>query len=194
MLDEPVCVFTHSEEIGFFLRRLYFPAAVRTFTVHQLGFGKEGFAGRTVHSLVISLVNVALVVHVFEHLLYLGLMVLVRGPDEFVIGRVHQVPDLTDLPCHVIYKFLRGNAGFRRFQFNLLSMLIRSGLEKHIISLKSFVAGNAVRQYDLIGIADVGFSGCISDGSGHVIFFSVHLFTSFFLILCVNTSFYQIIT
>ena len=55
-------------------------------------------------------------------------------------------------------------------------MLISTCLEKYIITLKSLVTGDAVRQNNFIGIADMRFSGCISDGCGHIKFLFVHLF------------------
>ena len=36
ILNQTVCIFAHSEEISLFLRRLYFPSAVGTLSVHQL--------------------------------------------------------------------------------------------------------------------------------------------------------------
>ena len=62
MLDQTIRVFAHLKEVRFFLCRLHFAAAVRTLAVHQLGLGKEGLAGRAVHSLVISFVNIPLVI------------------------------------------------------------------------------------------------------------------------------------
>ena len=48
MFDQPVRIFAHLKEICLFLRRFHFPAAVRTFPVHQLRLRPERFAGRTV--------------------------------------------------------------------------------------------------------------------------------------------------
>ena len=93
MLDQTVCIFAHLEEISLFLRRLYLTSAVRAFAVYQLGLGPEGLAGSTVQSLIRALVNIALVVQLFEDLLYLLLMILISGTDEFVIGSIHQIPD-----------------------------------------------------------------------------------------------------
>ena len=89
VVDQPIRVLTHTEEIRLFLGRLHLAAAVRALAVHQLGRGPEGLAGRAVQALVGSLVNVALLVKLLENLLYLLLVIIVRGADELVIGSVH---------------------------------------------------------------------------------------------------------
>ena len=66
MLNQAIRIFAHLEEVGFFLRGLYFSAAVRTLAVYQLGFGEEGFAGGAIHAFVIALVDITLVVQFLE--------------------------------------------------------------------------------------------------------------------------------
>ena len=75
MLDQTVCIFAHFEEICLLLRRLYLTSAVRAFAVHQLRLRPEGLARRTVQSLVRALVNIPLIIQLFENLLYLLLMI-----------------------------------------------------------------------------------------------------------------------
>ena len=60
MLNQAICIFTHFEEICFLFCRLYFPSAVRTFSVYQLGLCKERLTRCAVHSFIISFVNVSL--------------------------------------------------------------------------------------------------------------------------------------
>ena len=55
--------------------RLHLAAAVRAFAVYQLGLGKEGLTGCTVKSLIVALVNIALIIQFLENLLYLLLMI-----------------------------------------------------------------------------------------------------------------------
>ena len=179
MLDQTVSIFAHLEEISLFLCRLYFTSAVRAFSIYQLGRGPEGLTGSTVHSFIGTFVNISLVVHIFEDFLYLFLMIFISGADEFVIRSIHQIPDLFNLICGIVNEFLRSDASFFCFQLNLLAMLIGSGLEKYIVTLKSLITGNAVCQYNFIGISDVRFSGCIGNGCGHIKLFLFHL-----LILC----------
>ena len=62
MLDQTVRILAHLEEIRLLLRRLNLASAVRTLAVHQLRLCEEGLAGRTIHPLIIPLVNVSLVI------------------------------------------------------------------------------------------------------------------------------------
>ena len=155
VLDQTIRIFAHFEEICFLFRRLHLAPAVRTFPVHKLGLREERLARRTVHSFIMPLVNVSLFIQLFENLLHLLLMILVRRADEFVIRRVHQIPDALDLRGYIIYKFLWRDARLLRFQFNLLAVLICSCLEEHIVSLTPLIARDRVRQHDLVSVADM---------------------------------------
>ena len=37
-------------------------------------------------------------------------MVIICGTDEFIIGSVHEIPDLLDLTCNVVNELLRSYA------------------------------------------------------------------------------------
>ena len=178
VLDEAVCVFAHTEEISLFSCRLYLSAAVRAFTVHQLRLCEKGLAGRTVHALIIALVNIAFVVQFFEDLLYLFLMIIVRGADEFIIGSIHQIPDPLDLACRIIHKLLGCHACGLCLQLDLLAVLVGSCLEKYVIALLSLESGNAVCQHNLVGIANVRLAGRIGNGGGHIKLLLIHVHLS----------------
>ena len=174
MLDQPVRIFAHFKEICLLLRRLHLPAAVWAFAIHKLGFRPEGLAGGTVKTLVGSLVNISLIVESLKNLLHLLFMVAVRCPDKFVIGNLQQIAELSDHARHIVHKLLGRNSGLLRFQLDLLSMLVGSRLEEHVISLCSFVPCDAVRQHDLIVVADMRLARCIGDRSRNVILFFAH--------------------
>ena len=148
-------IFTHSEEIRLFLRRSYRTAAVRTFSIYQLRLGKERLAGCAIQPFIISLINISLVIKLFKDLLNLFFMVVIRGPDKLIIRSLHQIPDILDLTGYLIYKLLAADASFLCLQFNLLSVLIRSCLEKHIIPLLPLKPGNTIRQNRLISISNM---------------------------------------
>ena len=158
MLNQPVRIFAHFEEIGLFLGGLYFSAAVRALAVYQLGFGPEGLAGGTVKAFVMSFVNIPLIIQAFENLLYLLYMILICGTDKFIIGGSHEIPQALHLPCHAVHIILRRHTGFLGLQLDLLPMLVRSCLEKYIVTVFSFKSGNAVRQHGLIGVSNVRFA------------------------------------
>ena len=97
-------------------------------------------------------------------------MEIIRGPDEEVIGRVHEVPDPADLAGCPVDKFLRTHAGCIGAVLNLLSVLIRTGLKLNLISFLAFPSRDRIRKYDLISVADMRFPGCIGNRSRYVVF------------------------
>ena len=107
MLDQLVRIFAHLEEIGFFLSRFHFSAAIRALAVHQLGFCPERFTRCAVHAFVIAFVNISLVIQLPEDLLYLSLMIVIRRTDKFIIGSIQRITDPADLTRHMIHKLLR---------------------------------------------------------------------------------------
>ena len=175
MFDQPVCIFAHFKEIRFFLCGYAGTSAVRTFAVHQLRFCKEGFTGSTVHSFIMSLVNISFGIHFFEDFLYLFFVICISGTNKFIIGSIHEIPDPFDLTGYIIYKFLRRNSCFRSLQLNLLSMLIGSCLEENIITLLSLISGNGICQNNFVSITDMRLAGSISNGSGNIIFLLFHV-------------------
>ena len=128
-----------------------------------------------------SFVDISLIVQLFENLLYLFFMIIICGTDKFVIRCIHQIPDSLDLCGYVVYIFLRCDACFFGFQLDLLTVLIRTGLEEYIVSLLSFEAGDTVCQYNLVGITDMGFAGCVGNRRCHIKFFFCHCLFLLFL-------------
>ena len=177
VVDQPVCVAAHPEEISRLGGGLDITAVQRAFAVHQLGFGVEGLALLAVHTLVFAQIDIALVVHFPENLLDLLFVILVRRPDEVIIGRIHQVPDPPDLARGPVHIFLRRHTGRLGPVLNLLAVLVRTCLEMHVEAFQPLVARDRVRENDLVRVADMRLSGCVGDRRRDVIRFSVsHVF------------------
>ena len=175
MINQSLRIFAKSQEIRFLSGGLTLSAAVRAFAVHQLGRRKEGFARRTIHSFIISLVDIPLIVKLLKYLLNLSLMVFVGCPDELIIRRIHQIPYFFDLPCHMIHEFLRTDSGLPCLRLDLLTMLVGSCLKEHIVSLQPLESGNTVCKHNLIRIADMGLAGRIGNGCCDIIWLSAFL-------------------
>ena len=45
-------------------------------------------------------------------------------------------------------------------------MFIGSCLKEYVIALLTFVAGDGIGKDDFVGVADMGFAGCVGDGTG----------------------------
>ena len=85
-------------------------------------------------------------------------MIGIRCPDETVIGSIHQIPDALHFRRSSVDEFLRGDSGRIGPVLDLLSMFIGSCLETDVIALQPAESRDGVCQYDLVGIADVGFA------------------------------------
>ena len=48
-------------------------------------------------------------------------------------------------------------------------MFVGSCLEEYVIALLTFVAGYGIGKDDFVGVADMGFAGCVGDGGGDVV-------------------------
>ncbi len=169
VVDQAVRIFAHFEEIRFFLLQGNRASAVRAFSVDKLSFRKEGFAGSAVPARILALIDVALVVHLFEHVLDLFLMIVVRRADEFVIRSIHKIPDPSDLRGGLIHESLRFFSGVFRFIFDLLTVFVRPGLEENVVSFHPLIAGDGIRQHDLVGIADMRLARRVGDRSRQII-------------------------
>ena len=174
MLHQAVCILAHFKEISFLFRIHNRAATVRTAAVHKLRFRPEGLTGRAVFALVAAFINVALLIQALENLLHLFHMHGIRGADKSIICRIHQIPNRTDLPRDTVDILLRGNAGRFRLVLNFLSMLVGTGLEVDVVTGHTLVAGNGVRQHNLVGVANVRFRRSIRDRSRYIVRFFVH--------------------
>ena len=62
-------------------------------------------------------------------------------------------------------------------------MFVGSCLEEYVIALLTFVAGDGIGKDDFVGVADMGFAGCVGDGGGDVVFlFFQSLLSPFFIV------------
>ena len=166
---ESICILLHVKEVGLLRGSLHLAATVGTLAVSGLGIGEEGLTGHAIPALVAALVNITLIVELLEHLLHGGLMVVVGGADEVIVGDVHLIPQGLDLPRHVIHVGLGGNACLLRQILDLLTMLVGAGAEVHVVAHFSLVAGDGIGHDGLVGVAEVGLLGGISDGGSYVI-------------------------
>ena len=174
VVDQFVCILAHFEEICLFFSRYTWTSAVRTFAVYKLGLCEERLTWCTVHSFVMTLVDISLCIHFFEDFFDLLFMVFICCTDKFVIGCVHQIPDTFDLTGNVIYEFLRCNTSFLSLQLDLLAMLIRTCLEIYVITLLSLKTCDGICKNNLISISDMRFTGCVRNGSADIISLLFH--------------------
>ena len=172
IVNQPVLILAHAEEIAFLLHRLAGAAAVRAdlFPVlfHQLGRRPEALAGGAVHALVLGLVNVALVVETAEDLLHDLHMALLGSADEIVVFDVHQLPQGLRFLGDLIHELLGRHAGFLGLFFDFLAVLVQTGEEIGIVSLHLLKAGHGIGRHGGVGVADVHVPAGIINRGGDI--------------------------
>ena len=89
VFHETILIFAQFQEISFFFCRLTITTAIRAFAIGQLRWCEEGFTWCTIHSFVMSFVNISLLVQFLEQFLNLYFVVRVCGTDKFIIRSIH---------------------------------------------------------------------------------------------------------
>ena len=178
VLNQPVRVFFHAEEIGVLLGLMNLAAADGTLALFlNLGSGIEGLALLAVHAAVMAQIDVALVIELLENLLNLALVIRICGADEAVIGSAYQVPEALDLACNLVDELLGALACTCCSGLDLLTVLIGTCHKTDIKAVCSLVAGNTVGKNNLICVTDVRLAGCIGNCRCDVIFsFVLHIY------------------
>ena len=85
-------------------------------------------------------------------------MIVVGGPDEPVVGNVHQLPQVLNAlgaGDDLVHELLGGDPGGLGLVLNFLAMLVGAGQEHHIVALEPLIAGHGVRGHGAVGVADV---------------------------------------
>ena len=168
ILHQAVLVFAHFKEIGLFLGLLHLAAAVGTAAVFELQLGEKRLAGHAVEALVFALVDVALVVELFEDLLHDLFVVRVGCADELVVRAVHKVPNPADFPGNLVHICLGRNAFFFGLVLDFLAMLVGAGQKEHVLADQPLEAGDCVCQNNLIGVADMRLLRGVRNGCGYI--------------------------
>ena len=169
IVDEPVLILAHAEEVALLARRLGGAAAVRAeVALLELRGRPEGLAFGAVLALVGTFVDVALLVELFEDLLHGLDVALVGGADEVVVLDVHQLPQILGGGDDLIDKLLGRLAGLRGLALDLLAVLVRAGEEIGVVAKLLFEARHRVRGHGGVGVADVHVAAGVVDGRGDV--------------------------
>ena len=102
-------------------------------------------------------------------------MIRVGGADKFVVGSVEDVANLADFAGNLVNIFLRSTALGLGVHLYLLTVLVGSRLEEHVVAEHSLVTRDSVGQNNLIAVAYVRLARGIGNRCGDVIrFFVTH--------------------
>ena len=150
IFEESILIFAHLEGIRLFLFATERSSAVRADSALCLRVRKERFAGNAIPALIRALVNVTLIIELFENLLNGFDVVLVRCADEAVIIHTEKLPYFFYLRRDTVNILLRGDSACVCKIFDLLTMLIRACAEENVIPLRLFIARDGVRKDGVI--------------------------------------------
>ena len=95
-------------------------------------------------------------------------MIIVGGADIAVIADIHVLPQLLEDRDDLVDVLLGGDTAFLCLFLYLLTVLVRTGQEHHVIPLHSLVAGDRVARDGGIGMPDMGVARRIIDRGGDV--------------------------
>lgn len=170
VLQEPVLKGGQAEEVALLGAVRQRPLMVGTQPVvfGVLLVGLELLAAVAVPALVATLVDVAVVVDLLDEGAAALLVPLVTGLDEDVGADAQGVPDLAELPGHVVAVLLRLLPQLGGPLRHLDGVLVRPHQEKDVITLHAPVACLHVGADLLEGGADVRPAVGVVDGGGQV--------------------------
>ena len=92
VLQQPILIFGHTEEIAFLLHHFHRPSAVGTVAVGQLALQPESFTGSAVPAFISGFINIPLIVYFLENCLYYFMMTFFRRPDKIVMADAEFFP------------------------------------------------------------------------------------------------------
>jgi len=174
VLDQPVPVLAHPEEVVGFDDLGDFAAAVRTLAFDQVLLGEEPFAADAVPAGVFGPVDLVAVVEVLENFADGLLVEGVGGANEAVVGDAEPIPErLEPDDCLVAVRFgvhVARGGGF----FHLLAVFVGSGQEKGLVAERTVVTREHVGQHGGVGVADVRLVIDVIDRRGDVKIFGIH--------------------
>ena len=168
IVDEPVLVLAHAEEVVFFLEIGGGGFVVRAEAVHQVPLQVKALAAEAIEPAVLPEVNVPGLVHPGQDLLHHPHVGRVGGADVVVVADVQVVPGPAEAGADLVHELLdrqaRGGGGFQ----HLVAVLVGAGLEADLLPQEAVEAGQGIGHHRGVGVADVGLGVDVIDGRGEV--------------------------
>src|SRR5262249_20452622 len=134
----------------------------------QLLLGLERLAALAVPALVGAAVNMPVIVYFLYEFTAALVVARLAGLDEVVVADFEGLPDLLELPGHVVAVGLRAQAEFAGLPLDLDRVLVVAHQEVDVKTLHAAVAGLDVGAELLEGGADVRPAVGVVDGGGQV--------------------------
>ena len=101
-------------------------------------------------------------------------MVGVGGTDEFIVRNIHHIPDLADIARHFVDEGFGRHARGSRFLLDFFAVLVRSGLEPHVVTLLTLETSKKIGKHYFVNVTDMRRARRIGYGGGYIIFRFLH--------------------
>ena len=176
IIDEPVAVLAHSEEIIAFLDRGDLSSAIRTLAFDEIFFSKKSFASDAIPSGIFGAVDFSAVVEILQNLADYLFVEIKGGTDEEIVGNAEAFPEFLETDNCFIAMSEGFDVAFLGGFFNFLSVFIGTGQKEGIEAEGSLIAAEDVSEDGGVGVADMGFIVYVINGGGDVKIF-VHVET-----------------
>ncbi len=130
MINQPVLVFAHAEEVIGFLYDLRFGLVIGAFSVNQFPFRIKPFTAKTIETLIFTEIDIPPVIDPVQDIfdgLYMG---GVCCTDKVVVGNIHPGPKIPEQFTDTVYILFWRLAGLFSGNNDFVSMLIGSCKKK----------------------------------------------------------------
>ena len=185
VVDEPLLIFGHAEEVVGLLESRDLSAAVGTLAFHKIFFGEVAFTAHAVPAGVFGLVDLAPVVKILEDLFHHILVAGFGGADEVIVGDPQLLPELLKTHHRFVGVLLGCDTVFGGGIFHLLAVFVGTGEEVGIVTHGPVETGKHIGKDRGISMTDMRTVIDVINGSGHIKF-SAHSFC----LLSKNTFYY----
>ncbi|MCG3173220.1 MAG: hypothetical protein GMKNLPBB_01398 [Myxococcota bacterium] len=172
--DKPFLALAHAEEIIGLFNVFDWQTGLRTFAVHEVLFGPETFRRGGIPARVFFRVDFPRVIQPLQNRLHHLFVPWLRGADEIIVADVEFLPGVLKVDHEEIRVLLGRTVEFRCRLLDLLSMLVGSGQEKHVVPQRAMVARQHIGGDGCIGVADMGFVVDVINGRGDIKRLPVH--------------------
>ncbi len=174
VVDEPLLIFAHAEEVVGLDDSVDFAPALRAVAVDEVFFGEEALAADAVPAFVFCAVDFVAVVEILQHFLNDDFVTLFGGADEIVVGDFETLPQLLEADNGLVALLLRRQSVFIGGLLDLLAVFVGAGQEPGRGAEKAVIAGEHVGQNGGVRVADVRLVVHIIDRCRYVVAFLSH--------------------
>ena len=168
-----VGIFIKAQEIAFLFYQFQRAAAIGAdmLTVGQLIFRPEGFIRRTIPAFVFRLINITVIEGTLHQVLNHSFMARLCCSDKNIIRYIQTPPQILKQGYNAVYILDGLHSLCFGSPLNFLTVLIRSGYKKSIVTAQTMKSGQGIGNCRAIRMADMKFCAGIINRRSNIISF-----------------------